>query len=46
MLRKVIPAKIRIPCFIVIIATFVTIVDLVMEAYLPAMHKTLGIFFL
>jgi len=44
LLRKVIPAKIRIPCFIVIIATFVTIVDLVMEAYLPAMHKTLGIF--
>lgn len=43
-LRKVIPDKIRIPCYIVIIATFVTIVDLVMEAYMHEMHKTLGIF--
>ena len=43
-LRKVIPDKIRIPAFVVVIATFVTIVDLVMEAYMPDMHKTLGIF--
>jgi Na+-translocating ferredoxin:NAD+ oxidoreductase subunit E len=42
--RKVIPAKVRIPCFIVIIATFVTIVQLVMKAYLPALDKSLGIF--
>lgn len=43
-LRKVIPPKIRIPCYIVIIAGFVTIVDLVMAAYVPGLHKVLGIF--
>jgi len=43
-LRKIIPDKIRIPIFVVVIATFVTVVDLVMEAYMPEMHKTLGIF--
>ena len=44
LLRAVIPAKVRIPCFIVVIATFVTIVQLVMKAYLPALDKQLGIF--
>ena len=44
LLRTVIPNKIRIPCYIVIIATFVTIVDMVMHAYLPSLHKSLGIF--
>lgn len=44
MLRKVIPAKIRIPAFIVVIATFVTMVDLVMEAFVPDLHSVLGIF--
>ncbi len=43
-IRKTIPHKIRIPCFIVIIATFVTIVELIMAAYLPALSKQLGIF--
>ncbi|MEW6244453.1 MAG: electron transport complex subunit E [Bacillota bacterium] len=43
-LRHVIPEKIRIPCFIVVIATFVTMADLVMNAYLPAIHVKLGIF--
>lgn len=43
-IRNLIPAKIRIPCFIVIIATFVTIVELVMKAYFPALSKALGIF--
>lgn len=43
-LRKFIPEGVRIPCFIVVIATFVTIVDLVMAAYLPELHKQLGIF--
>lgn len=43
-LRNFIPDKIRIPCYIVIIATFVTIVDLLMAAYMHEMHKTLGIF--
>ena len=42
--RKFIPAKVRIPCFIVIIATFVTIVQLVLAAYLPDLNKSLGIF--
>jgi len=44
MTRDFIPNKIRIPCFIVIIATFVTIVELVMKAYFPALSKALGIF--
>lgn len=44
LLRKIIPAKIRIPIFIVIIASFVTIVDLCMNAYTPELHKSLGIF--
>ena len=43
-IRGLIPHKIRIPCFIVIIATFVTIVELVMAAYFPALSKQLGIF--
>ena len=43
-LRNVIPAKTRLPCFIVIIATFVTVVDLVLNAYLHDIHKSLGIF--
>jgi electron transport complex protein RnfE len=42
--RKVIPSKVRIPSYIVIIATFVTLVDLLMNAYLPALHQSLGIF--
>lgn len=42
--KNVIPDKVRIPCFIVIAATFVTVVDLSMAAYLPALHAKLGIF--
>jgi len=42
--RPFIPRQIRIPCFIVVIATFVTIVDLVMHAFLPGMYEILGIF--
>jgi electron transport complex protein RnfE len=44
LVRKFIPAKVRIPCFIVVIASFVTIVELVMGAYLPELAKSLGIF--
>lgn len=44
LLRKGIPAKIRIPIYIVVIASFVTIVDLSMAGFLPALHKSLGIF--
>jgi len=43
-IRKGIPDKVRIPCFIVIIATFVSIVQLLMKSYLPALDKQLGIF--
>ena len=39
-----IPSKVRIPCYIVIIATFVTLVDMIMNAYLPDLHRSLGIF--
>ncbi|MBN1917738.1 MAG: electron transport complex subunit E [Verrucomicrobia bacterium] len=42
--RDFIPDKVRIPCFIVVIATFVTVVELVMQAYLPPLYKSLGIF--
>ncbi len=44
LVRKGVPAKIRIPIFIVIIATFVTIVEMVMAAYAPGLFKALGIF--
>jgi len=44
MFKKVIPDRIRIPCFIVIIATFVTITELVMKAYSPALNRALGIY--
>ncbi len=43
-LRKQIPPIIRIPMFIIIICTFVTIIDMVMEAYTPPLYKALGIF--
>lgn len=43
-LKGVIPVKIRIPLFITIIVTFVTIVDLMMAGFVPALHKSLGIF--
>jgi len=42
--RNLIPAKVRIPCFIVIIATFVTIVDLLMNGFAHELHKNLGLF--
>jgi Na+-translocating ferredoxin:NAD+ oxidoreductase subunit E len=44
LLRNVIPTKIRIPCFIIIIATFVTLVELLMKAFLPELSKQLGLF--
>lgn len=43
-LRNIIPDKVRIPCYIVLIAGFVTIVELVMEAYAYGLYKSLGIF--
>lgn len=44
LLRKVIPDKVRIPCFIVVIATFVTIVQLLLQAYLPSLNASLGLY--
>ena len=44
LMRNVIPEKIRIPSFIIIIATFVTIVEMVMHAFLPDLYDTLGVF--
>jgi len=44
LVRDFIPDKVRIPSFIVIIASFVTIVELVMQAYLPALFESLGLF--
>jgi len=43
-IKGVIPDKVRIPSFIVIIATFVTVVQMIMEAYVPALYKTLGLY--
>jgi Na+-translocating ferredoxin:NAD+ oxidoreductase subunit E len=43
-LRDFIPARVRIPAFIVIISTFVTVIDLLMAAYMPELHSALGIF--
>ena len=44
LIKGIVPTKIRIPMFIVVIATFVTIVDMAMAAFLPALHKSLGLF--
>ncbi len=44
LVKNLIPEKVRIPSFIVIIATFVTIVQLIMQAYLPSLYKSLGLF--
>ncbi|MBO5326101.1 MAG: electron transport complex subunit E [Lachnospiraceae bacterium] len=43
-MRKIIPDKVRIPAYIVIIATFVTLVELLLHAYVPALHESLGIY--
>ncbi|MGI6014037.1 MAG: electron transport complex subunit RsxE [Oscillospiraceae bacterium] len=44
LLRKLIPDEIRIACFIVVIAGFVTMVDLLLQAFIPALSKSLGVF--
>lgn len=43
-IKRLIPGKVRIPVFIVVIASFVTIVDMVLEAFVPDLHTQLGIF--
>lgn len=44
LIKNLIPDKVRIPAFIVVIATFVTIVQMVMQAYIPALFESLGLF--
>ncbi len=44
LIKDTIPEKIRIPCYIVVIATFVTITELMMKAYSPALNRALGIY--
>ena len=43
-LRNVIPEKVRIPAFIVVIASFVTVIDLMLKAYIPALSASLGMY--
>ena len=44
LIKKLIPDKIRIPCYIVVIATFVTIAEMMMKAYAPVLDRSLGIY--
>ncbi|NLF34352.1 MAG: electron transporter RnfE, partial [Clostridiales bacterium] len=44
LLRKIIPSKVRIACYVVVIAGFTTIVDLIIKAFLPALSESLGVF--
>ncbi len=44
LLRKIIPETMRIPCYIVIIAGFVTIVKMIVQAYMPGLYETLGVY--
>jgi len=44
LLRKIIPESMRIPCYIVIIAGFVTIVKMLVQAYMPSLYSTLGVY--
>jgi electron transport complex protein RnfE len=44
LIRNIVPDRIRIPCFIVVIATFVTVVEMTMKAYSPALNRALGIY--
>ncbi|MEI7503747.1 MAG: electron transport complex subunit E [Paludibacter sp.] len=44
LLKNVIPDKVRIPAYVVVIATFVSVVEMTMQAYLPALYESLGIF--
>ena len=44
LIRKIIPDKVRIPAFIVVVATFVTIVQMLLQAYLPSLNESLGLY--
>ena len=43
-IRKIVPDPVRIPCYIVVIASLVTVVEMVMKAFVPALYESLGIF--
>ena len=43
-LRKLIPDTVRIPCYIVVIATFVTVIQLLLQAYLPSLYEMMGVY--
>lgn len=44
MIKNIVPAKVRIPAFIVVIASFVTVIEMLMKAYVPALYAALGVF--
>lgn len=44
LIKNIVPDKIRIPAFIVVIASFVTVIQLLMQAYVPSLYETLGVF--
>ena len=44
LIKNVIPDKVRIPAFIVVIASFVTVIDMLMQAYVPSLYASLGVF--
>lgn len=44
LLRKVVPAEVKIPCYIIIIATFVTMIKMLCQAFIPALYDSLGVF--
>ena len=44
LLRKIIPSEVKIPCYIIIIATFVTIIKMLTQAFIPALYDSLGVF--
>lgn len=44
LLRKIIPSEVKIPCYIIIIATFVTIIKMLTQAFIPALYSSLGVF--
>ena len=44
MIKNVIPDKVRIPAFVVVIASFVTVIDMLMQAYVPSLYAALGVF--
>jgi electron transport complex protein RnfE len=44
LIRKLVPDQVRIPCFVLVIASFVTIIQMLLQAYVPALNASLGVF--